>query len=155
MRNQILIFILISVWVITGCKSSRPPSIGESRSIQYCEQRRDDILAGVRYAILRTQGTRYSQFATETIEDRNLRQKLIRLGTRIQVYYKSARVGDHPDSCVVFTSIGLDGTTDYVYDFAIRERSIDLYNQGYSGDRFYSYRICERIYYRKRETSLM
>lgn len=105
------------------------------------------------FAVSVTYGKKETSFEAKDVVDKDMREKINRLGSSVRVHYKDGDYSEIPDSNVTFVTITLFGVTEIIYDFASVARNFT--DQTNDWKQYYFVKISDRIYYRRRPVPMM
>jgi hypothetical protein len=137
--------------LLHGCVGSKK-SLDKEKTL-YLSRNAGLVERTARYAIMQTLGEKENHFTAEQVPDRYTRKDIESLGRQVNVFYQSSFNSAGADSIVIFKNITPFGTTEVIYDFAARQRSFPEKTE--RPKEFYFIKISERIYYVRRQVSLM
>lgn len=130
---------------LTGCVTSRLKYI--DNQVQFAKQNQVLIKEMAEYAVMFCLENNVSEFKSEIIADRIIRNKIAHLGSTIYVTYSNECC--HYDSSVTFHTVSIgQGTQEFIYDFATNPRNMGSEKSITKESAFIQ--TSERVYYKKR-----
>lgn len=137
--------LLVASFLLESCVI--PKEAADSLIIKKIKHDPGSIREAAGFAIGQTYATDIRYFDASEIADENMRNKISQIGNKITISYDDTLDEIIPDSIVSFSSLTPFGTTEIIYDFALRQRIFpnDIDNR----NDHYFVKVTDRIYYRR------
>jgi hypothetical protein len=151
MKNCLLLFTILFVTVSSGCVISKKST--DKSVIKYVSKNTELVKAAAEFAVSVTYDQVKKDFLAKDVHDKDMRNKIVSLGSSVYVAYKSDSPYEILDSNVTFKTITLFGVTEVIYDFAATQRKFTENTK--NRQEYYFVKLADRIYYRRRPIPMM